>query len=466
MDRHDRDRRALEAARLTRRLTEHGVVGVALTWVDNSGVHRMKAVPVERFERAATWGVGASPVFDAFTPDDTIVVGRFAGGPVGDLRLLPDLDRVTVLSALPGWAWAPVDRYTQDGDRHPQDSRGLLRRAVAQLAEDDLTAKAAFEIEWVVGQDSEASNASDASAGFVPATRGPAYGVTRLVERSGYLADVLSALRDQDIRVEQIHPEYAAGQFEVSVTAEDPLGAADTFVLVRETIRAVSLRHGMRASFSPKVDAAGVGNGGHVHLSLWREGINLHSGGDGPCRITDTAESFAAGILDRLPALLAVGAPSAASYLRLVSGAWAAPFQVCGHENREAALRLITGSSGDEAGAANLEVKVLDQSANPYLCMAGLLFAGMWGVRAGLRLPPLVDVDPATLPEEEFIRRGIRRLPSSLSESTDAFEADTLLTHEFGTELAATIVDVHRAEIERFRGATDDEIAAALRWAF
>lgn len=457
MDRHERDRRALEAARLTRRLTARGVVGVALTWVDNSGVNRMKAVPVERFERAATWGVGASPVFDAFTPDDTIVAGRFAGGPVGDLRLLPDLDRVTVLTALPGWAWAPVDRYTQDGDLHPQDSRGLLRRAVAQLVEDDLTARAAFEIEWVIGQDEN---------DFVPATRGPAYGFARLVERSGYLADVLSALREQDVRVEQIHPEYAPGQFEVSVAAEDPLGAADTFVLVRETIRAVTTRHGLRASFSPKVEAAGVGNGGHVHLSLRREGINLHSGGDGPCGITDTAESFAAGILERLPALLAVGAPSVASYLRLVPGAWAAPFQVCGHENREAAVRLITGSTGDEDRAANLEVKVLDQSANPYLCMAGLLFAGMWGVRAGLRLPALVDVDPASLSEEEREARGIRRLPASLAESTDAFAADTLLTHAFGTELAGTIVDVHRAEIEQFSGATDEDIAAALRWAF
>lgn len=457
MDRHERDRRALEAARRTRQLTERGVVGVALTWVDNSGVNRTKAVPVERFERAATWGVGASPVFDAFTPDDTIVAGRYAGGPVGDLRLLPDLDRLTVLTALPGWAWAPVDRYTQDGDLHPQDSRGLLRRAVTQLAEDDLTAKAAFEIEWVIGKDSD---------DFVPATRGPAYGFTRVVEQSGYLVDILSALRDQNVAVEQIHPEYAAGQFEVSVAAEHPLDAADTFVLVRETIRAVSLRHGLRASFSPKVDAIGVGNGGHVHLSLWREGSNLHSGGDGPCGITDTAESFAAGILEKLPALLAVGAPSAASYLRLVPGAWAAPFRACGHENREAAVRLITGSTGDESRAANLEIKVLDQSANPYLCMSGLLFAGMWGIRAGLRLPDLVDIDPATLSDAERAERGIRRLPRSLGEATDAFAADAMLTQAFGTELAGTIIDLHRVEIERFADATDADIAAALRWAF
>lgn len=457
MDRHERDRRALVAARLAGELADAGVLVVALPWVDNSGVVRTKAVPIDRFERAAAWGVGGSPVFDAYTPDDSIVAGRYAGGPVGDLRLLPDLDRVAILAAQPGWAWAPVDRYTQDGEVHPQDARGVLRRAVAKLDDEGLTAKAAFEIEWVVAEDAD---------DFAPATRGPAYGFTRLAEKSDYLVDLVGALRTQGVRVEQIHPEYASGQFELSVAAEDPLAAADTSTLVRETIRAITLRHDMQASFSPKVVAGGVGNGGHVHLSLWWDGRNLHSGGDGPCGLTATAEAFTAGILEHLPGLLAVGAPSPASYLRLVPGQWAAPFQACGHENREAALRLITGSTGEEDSASNLEVKVLDLSANPYLCMAGLLFAGMAGIREGVALPELVDVDPASLTDEERRRRGIRRLPVSLAEATDAFEADAMLTDAFGTELSATIVDVHRAEITRFADASDEEIVAALRWAF
>ncbi|WP_433608380.1 glutamine synthetase family protein [Prescottella agglutinans] len=457
MDRHEREGRALEAARLTRDLAERGIVAIALPWVDNSGVVRTKAVPVGRLEHAAAWGVGASPVFDAFTPDDTIVAGRYAGGPVGDLRLIPDLGRLTVLAAQPGWAWAPVDRYTQDGHPHPQDARGVVRRAVALLAGEGLTAKAAIETEWVVGQSGD---------DFVPATHGPAYGYTRMVERSDYLAEVVAALGRQGVRVEQIHPEYASGQFELSVAAEDPLGAADTSVLVRETVRAVTLRHGMRVSFSPKVTADGVGNGGHVHLSVWRENRNLHSGGGGPCGLTPTAEAFAAGILDHLPGLLAVGAASAASYLRLVPGQWSAPFRACGHENRETAVRLVTGSAGEEERAANLEVKVLDLSANPYLCIGGLLFAGLAGVRAGAALPDLVDVDPASLIDEERRSRGIDRLPSSLAAATDAFEADTMLAAAFGTELSATIVDVRRAEIARFADASDEEIAAALRWAF
>ena len=115
----------------------------------------------------------------------------------------------------------------------------------------------------------------------MPAATGPAYGYTRLVERSDYLRDVLVALDEQGVVVDQIHPEYGAAQYELSVAAEGPVEAADTMVLVRETVRAISARHELFASFSPKVLAEGVGNGGHVHLSLWRDGHNIFAGGDG-----------------------------------------------------------------------------------------------------------------------------------------------------------------------------------------
>ena len=92
-----------------------------------------------------------SPVFDAFLFDDSIVAGATRRQCVGDLRLHPDLDRLTVLAGQPGWAWAPVDRYDQDGAPHSLDSRLLLRRAVDELASEGLSVRAAFEIEWAAG---------------------------------------------------------------------------------------------------------------------------------------------------------------------------------------------------------------------------------------------------------------------------------------------------------------------------
>jgi glutamine synthetase len=458
----ERERRGARAEELLPELREAGVVGVVLPWVDTSGITRVKSVPLEKLPSAAAWGVGMSPVFDAFLFDDSIVAGRFAGSAVGDLRLHPDLDRLTVLSGQPGWAWAPVDRYDQDGRPDVQDSRLLLRRLVDELAADGLTVRGAFEVEWAVGL-ADLPPGSD-PRDFVPALSGPAYGMTRHVEVSDYARDLLAALAEQGVAVDQYHPEYAAGQLELSVAAEDPVAAADTTVLVRHTIKAVSARHGLRASFSPKVLADGVGNGGHVHLSVWRDGENVMSGGQGTFGLTPDGEAFLGGLLQHLPGLLAVGAPTVASYLRLIPSHWAGAFAVWGLENREAAIRFVTGPSGNRQAAANAEIKSFDGAANPYLLMAGLLAAGRAGLATAATLPDPVGVDPATLSEEGRREAGIRPLPTSLDEAVRAFERDDVLATAFGEELAATIVDVRRGELTALEGRSAEEVTAAMRW--
>lgn len=457
MNEQDRERAQERAQVVQRQLAEQDVLAVAVTYVDNVGITRVKGVPVATLDSVAAWGVGISPVFDSFLFNDIAITGKYAPGAVGDLRMHPDLDRITVLAAQPGWAWAPGDRYDQRGERHPFDQRALTGKAVAALADAGYTARAAIEVEWVIGQQRDGDE-------FVPALHGPAYGMARLVERSDYLREVLVALAAQNVEVVQVHPEYAPGQLELSVAAEDPVAAADTYVLVRETIRAVSQRNGLRVSFSPKVLAEGVGNGGHVHLSIAKDGQNLFAGGPGRFGMTEAAESFTAGILGRLPALLVVGAPSVASYLRLIPQHWAGAYAAWGLENRETALRLVTGAIGSQPSAANIEIKCFDQTANPYLAIAGLLFAGLAGINEQASLAEPIDVDPATLGTKELLRHGIRPLPASLGEAVAAFEADQTLFESFGEPLATTLVDLRKAEIEHFATATPEEVAAALRW--
>src|SRR6059058_5916941 len=138
-----------DVAELAEELAARGVVGVALSYVDNSGIARVKVVPAARLEHAARHGIGMSPVFDVFMFDDAITASPSSTGPVGDLRLFPDLERLVVLAGQPGWAWAPVDRRTQEGERHPGCSRTVLRRVVSEAADrHGLTFKAGIEIEW------------------------------------------------------------------------------------------------------------------------------------------------------------------------------------------------------------------------------------------------------------------------------------------------------------------------------
>jgi glutamine synthetase len=165
------------ATALSGELAGRGVHGVVLAYVDTAGIGRVKAVPTARLAAAAAWGVGMSPVFDTFLANDSIVTTDVLGSPDGDLRLYPDLDQLVVLAGQPGWAWAPVDRVTQDGERHPGCTRTLLRRMVTEAVErHGLTFKAAIEIEWTVARGDAPGDA------FVPATTGPAYGAARQVE--------------------------------------------------------------------------------------------------------------------------------------------------------------------------------------------------------------------------------------------------------------------------------------------
>jgi glutamine synthetase len=452
----EREARGGQAEQLVRTLVERDIDMVATTFVDNAGITRVKSVPLRQLPQLAAWGVGASTSFDYFRFDDWLAAPPGGTAPVGDLRVIPDLRRVVPLAAQPGWAWAPADRYRQDGEPHERCNRLLLQRLVDAAAVDGLEIKAAIEFEWVVS----AGDSDD----FVSAAGGPAYGMSRLIGVSDYARDVINALTAEGIRVEQFHPEYAAGQLELSVAAESPVEAADTSVLVRSTIRAVGRRYNFRTSFSPKVEAEGVGNGGHVHLSVWRDRLNLMSGGDGPAGLTPVGEAYAGGILERLPALLAIGSPSVVSYLRLVPSHWAGAFACWGVENREAALRMITGSTGSSDWAANLEVKCLDLTANPYLLLAGLLAAGSAGVAGGARLPEPVDVDPSALPPGELKKRGIRRLPTSLRESTDALAADSVLRDALGSALVESVIAVRESEIEQFAEASADDVVRAFRW--
>ncbi len=457
MDLDERNARRTRAEGMVGGLAAQGVVAVATTFVDNAGIARVKAVPLDRLPQLAAWGVGFSTAFDYFRFDDWVAAPPSGEAPVGDQRIIPDLDRVVTLAAQPGWAWSPGERWSQGGDEHDKCSRLLLRRQVATLASQGVTVQAAFEIEWVVSR----GEGDD----FTPAARGSGYGMSRLVEASEYCRDVVNALAAQGVVVEQLHPEYAAGQFELSVAPEAPVEAADTSVLVRSTLRAVGEAHGFRTSFSPKVDTAGVGNGGHVHLSLWRDGRNLLAGGDRRFELTADAEAFSAGVLSHLPALLAVGAPGVASYLRLVPSHWAGAYAAWGLENRETAMRMVTGSTGSTSWAANMEVKCFDLLANPYLVLAGLLATGSAGMADGATLPQPVDVDPASLGEDALAARGIDRLPTTLREAVDRFAADEVVRDAFGQPLVDSIVAVRESELELFADASPEAVADATRWA-
>ncbi len=222
----------------------------------------------------------------------------------------------------------------------------------------------------------------------------------------------------------------------------------------------------MEASFAPTVVAGSVGNGQHLHVSLRHEGVNLLDGGYGRYGMSGEGESFLAGVLEAMPALTGILAPSVGSHLRLVPSRWAGAYQCWGLENREAALRLVTGSTGETDVAANAEIKCIDGSANPYLVVGALLTIGLAAIDKGLTLPDELDGDPALLDPAELERRGVRRLPETAEASLACLDDSDLLKQAMGDYLYDAFTAVRRAEIELFAHNTPDEVVAATRWRY
>jgi glutamine synthetase len=442
-----------DAQQLADDLAARGVAGVTIHWADNNGIPRSRTVPVASLPRVAEIGVGITALFAVFDSHDAIT---FAHGPLstpsGDVRLIPVLEALTPLAGQPALAWAPGRQVAADGSPWPYDQRSALERQVAALAEEGLTARVGYEMEFMVS-----------TGDFEPGHPGPAYSPHALVPIDGFIADVLRDCAANGLPLGQLHAEYGPAQVELSIEAADPVTAADRQLLARQTLRAAAQRHGLQLSFAPLPALTVAGNGWHVHTSVWRDGVNLLAGtAEGP---GVEGAAYIAGILRDLPAVAAVTAPSLGSVARLRPGFFAGVFAFWGVENREAPLRYIPGSALLGADHANVELKTSDASANPYLALTAVLAAGAAGVAEKLELPAPVQSDPGTWSPDERAERGIAALPTSQPEQEEALR-DSRVAEALGPELLGAFLAVRRSDMAGASGMEVDDVLAGLRWRY
>ncbi len=422
---------------LTEQVDEAGIRLVRFLWCGNDGTIRAKASGRHGLEGRLRSGIGLTVAMQAMNALDQLqpVEGM---GPVGEVRLVPDLDTFRVLPYAPHTGALLTDHVGLDGTPAPVCQRSFLKRLQARLAERGLVLRCSFENEF--------SLARALDGRYVPVDSALCFATIGLTAAQDYADDLAAALDAQGIALEQYYAELGHGQQELSTAHAPALQAADEQVLVRETIRGVAARHGLVASLAPKPWPDNAGNGAHVHFSLWEGGRNRFHDPAAPDFLSADARAFVAGVLAHLPGLCGLTAPSFNSYHRIVPQYWAGAFACWGHDNREAPLRVPSVFRGSEEASTNVELKAADASCNPYLALGGLLAAGLDGLERGLELPDPVEIDPATMAEEERARRGIARLPATQADALDALEADQVLTGALGPVLAASYLAVRRSE--------------------
>jgi glutamine synthetase len=442
------------AAAAIAQLEADGVATLIGTVVDPAGLTHAKTVPLRRMGTFADPGLGASPVWHVFAIDQTGIVFGDALGVVGDQRIRIDLAALRILGD--GLAWAPGAFFNQDGTPDRYCSRGALRRVEERLSDAGIDTVVGHEIEFVlVGQDGSK----------LPSHLWAQYGLAGLLEFEGFVRDVTNAATGSGVAIEQFHPEYGLNQFEISLSPQSPVAAADQLVLMRIIIGRVARRYGLRVSLSPVPFAGSVGSGSHQHFSMTRGETPLFSDGNGVGGMTADGESAVAGLLAGLPEAQGILCGSVLSGLRMQPGHWSGAYVCWGTENREAAVRYLIGGPSNPQGA-NVEVKVIDPSANPYLATAAILGLALDGVDRKLTLPPETTVDPATLTDAQREQAGMKLLPSSQAEALDALDQSSLLRGILGDETVDAVVAVRRYEHENYGDLPPEELAEKFRLAW
>jgi glutamine synthetase len=330
--------------------------------------------------------------------------------------------------------------------------RDFLKRMANDAEKNDLEIKGAFENEFYLLKKGD--------QGIEPVENTVFASTYSMDINQLLIGEIVNALLDQGMIVEQYYPESGPGQQEITVRFSNALRVCDNQIAFRETVRAMANKHGFLASFLPKIFPDKSGSGSHVHISLWQNGENILSELKNGYGLSETAGRFIAGILDHLPALMAITTPITNSYRRIIPHNWCGAYICWGIGNREAAIRIV---SETDHKIRHFEFKTIDASSNPYLALGSIIAAGMDGLKNELELPPPVQLDPGYLSDDEMEKYKVKRLPSTLAEAISNLEKDDVIMDALGDNLSKAYLEVKKAEWNFMKDfSLDDEVKLLL----
>ena len=266
---------------------------------------------------------------------------------------------------------------------------------------------------------SSSKNFDGGNTGHRPRVKGGYFPVPPVDSLHDIRGQMCNAMEAMGLVIEVHHHEVAtAGQCEIGVGANTLTAKADEVQVLKYCVHNVAHAYGKTATFMPKPIVGDNGSGMHVHMSLSKDGVNIF-GGDAYAGLSETALYYIGGIIKHAKALNALTNPSTNSYKRLVPGFEAPVMLAYSARNRSASIRIpyVTNPK-----ARRVEVRFPDPTANPYLCFAALMMAGLDGIQNKIHPGDAADKDLYDLPAEEAAE--IPTVAGSLEEALKALDAD------------------------------------------
>lgn len=369
-------------------IEEENVKFIRLAFFDVFGIQKNISILSQELPRAFEEGIS----FDASA------IAGFAHEGKSDLFLHPDPSTLCILP------WRPVDgrvvrmycdiRYP-DGTLFEYDSRQLLKKAIQTASEENIQVDFGAEVEFYLFKENETG----------PDVRIP-------FDQAGYMdvapkdhgedirREICFTLIEMGIQPEASHHEEGPGQNEIDFRYSDALSAADQTSTFKWVVEMIAMSNGLQADFTPKPLREEAGNGLHINLSLHDDQQDLQ-------------EAFMAGILEHIREMTLFLNPHKDSFLRL--GEKKAPRYISwSYENRSQLIRIpaVRGSR------RRIELRSPDPTANPYLCYALLIYAGLDGIRRKLKAPKPLDVNLYTA--DDALLSSLQQLPLSHEEAWQA----------------------------------------------
>ncbi|WP_127111707.1 type I glutamate--ammonia ligase [Shimia sediminis] len=330
------------------------------------------------------------------------------------------------------------------GEKYERDPRGTAEKAEAYLKASGVgdVAYMGPEAEFFLFDDVRFSNtinkvsyevdAIDASwntdteyemgnTGHRPGLKGGYFPVNPTDDAQDIRSEMLSTMKRLGMKTDKHHHEVASCQHELGLIFDTLTKQADELQKYKYIIHNVAQSYGKSATFMPKPIYGDNGTGMHVNMSIWKDGKPLFAG-DQYADLSQEALYFIGGILKHAKTLNAFTNPSTNSYKRLIPGFEAPVLRAYSARNRSGCVRIPWTESPK---AKRVEARFPDPSANPYLCFAALLMAGLDGILNKIDPGEAMDKNLYDLPAEELA--GIPTVCGSLREALDALEAD----HDF-----------------------------------
>ena len=271
------------------------------------------------------------------------------------------------------------------------------------------------------------------------------YTVGPQADPRGIVRQMTEAMAGMGMGTFAANHEFMNSQYEINLRHAPALTAADRAFRLKSAVKDVAAQAGMVATFMGKPFNDQGGSGFHLHVSADRDDDNAFFDRDGADGVSDELRRFTAGVLAHAPALMALLNPTINAYRRIVPDSLA-PINISwGWDNRTAFVRI----PAERGRATRVEIRIGDGSANPYLAIAAVLFAGLHGLRDELPLPEPVSGDAYT-------QEAGGSVPLSLESALDALEADEHLRDAIGDAIVTPFVAMKRFEIERHRAWVSD----------